>query len=184
MRLRTSTSGSIERSVGNREEQARKLIRERLRALRRPNHEIEAFASASPGADILFHEVCDELGIKSIVCLPFSPNVYSREVFGGLVDWRNRFIKLCNAHEVLTLTSRSGLPSWLIGTEVDPWERGNQWVFEHGLTRDADTVRLLVLWDGASSNEAGGTDHMVNIAERAGNVEVEIIDSKLIVEQA
>src|SRR4029079_19827698 len=59
----------------DREPQARNLIREALSKAKTGWKRIEVLASAAPGSDILCHEVCSELGIDSIVCLPMATDI-------------------------------------------------------------------------------------------------------------
>lgn len=164
------------------EEQAPKAaerVREKLRELME-NFQVRALASAAPGGDILFHEVCDELGIPSTLCLPMPADDYSREVFGDQDGWRGRFLNLHRARKqdaVLELSNTTELPRWLQGTPANHWERGNRWVLQMLLTSGADVATLLALWDGGEGHAPGGTAHMVQITRQAGTVYVEHIDT-------
>jgi hypothetical protein len=144
---------------------------------------VQALASAAPGADILFHEACDELDIPSTLCLPMPSEDYARLAFRELDDWRSRFLRLQNRKEVLELSDQEGLPGWLHGADTDPWERGNRWVMEMALTSDARKMTLLALWDGKDEGDApGGTAHMVGLARNAGRVHIKRIDTKELLE--
>ena len=154
------------------------VIRSELETLLDGERRIEAFAAATPGANILFHEVCRELGVQSTLCLPVRKKAYARSAFGTLDDWKARFLDLARDRSILELSGTSGLPAWLEQSGVDQWERGNRWVVEHGLTRRADTVHLLALWDGAESIRSGDADHMVALARESGVINVQIIDAK------
>ena len=93
-----------------------------------------------------------------------------------LDQWRARFLRLVDGGAVLQLSDREGLPNWLAGSSVSPWERGNQWVLEMARTGGARKVLLIALWDGnTKGDDAGGTGHMVTIARKAGTVEVDWI---------
>ena len=84
-----------------------------------------------------------------------------------------RNLKLIGQTSPLELSDREDLPLWLQGTGLDRWERGNRWVLEMALTRGADKVTLLHLWDGRADGDApGGTAHMVSIARQAGMVDL------------
>jgi len=162
----------------DREPQARNLIREALSKAKNGWRRIEVLASAAPGSDLLCHEVCLELGIDSIVCLPMPKDVYARSVFGDFDSWRSRYFELIGRRPPLQLSNQDGLPRWLEGSGIDPWERGNSWVLEMAQTRDAKKITLIALWDGKSVGDApGGTAQMVQIAREAGTVDIVRIDA-------
>jgi len=162
-----------------RADRARRLIHDALAKLVSDGCEIRAYASAAPGGDLLFHEVCDELGLRSVVCLPMPADEYSRQTFRDLDDWRSRFLTLCERHRdrrgaVLELSDQAGPPRWLHGTPVDPWERGYRWVLAIARAAGAERVMLLALWDGQPGGE---TAHMVQLARDAGDIDVKVIDA-------
>lgn len=167
------------RFPAKREEQAKSLIRDAVKELIDEKYEPIGLASAAPGADILAHDVCAELGIKSTICLPMPAKDYSRLAFKDLDSWRTRFLDLQQEHEVLELSDKVGLPRWLSGSNVDAWERGNRWVMQMALTWGAERITLVALWDGKGVGDApGGTAHMVQLARNEGTVRVEIVDAK------
>jgi len=164
-----------------REAQAKALIREAVEGLRNDEYELIGLASAAPGADILAHEVCAEIGIKSTICLPMPAKDYARLAFEELDNWRTRFLDLQQDHDVIELSDREGLPRWLSGSNVDSWERGNRWVMQMALTSGAKRITLVALWDGKmKGNAPGGTAQMVQLARDAGTVRVKIVDAKLL----
>ena len=170
------------RFPGGQESRARALIHEAVEALLDDAHEVVVLASAAPGADILAHEVCGELGLSSIICLPMPAEDFARYSFQDLDTWRTRFLDLQSAHKVLVLSDREGLPRWLHGSGVDPWLRGNRWVMEMAMTWGAERVTLVALWDGKKAGDApGGTAHMVQLAEDAGTVHIKRIDATQLV---
>jgi hypothetical protein len=163
------------------EGRARQLIQDALSKLDRDHH-IVGLASAAPGADILFHEVCDELKIPSTLCLPIPAADYARLAFEDLDDWRSRFLNLLREKkEVLELSDREGLPRWLYGANTDPWVRGNRWVLQMALTSGADVITLVALWDRKNKGDApGGTANMVQMARNTGKVHIVTIDAKML----
>jgi hypothetical protein len=166
------------RFPADKESQARDLIREQLVALVNSNIQITGYASAAPGADILFHEICQELEIPTIICLPIPADDFGRMAFENLDRWRSRYLELSKVIPILELSHQEGLPRWLHGSEIDPWERGNIWVMQMALTSDAQIVTQIVLWDGKELGDArGGTAHVVQLARDTGKVHVKIIDS-------
>lgn len=165
------------------ENAAKGLIHEEIRSLVCDQCDIVLLSSAAPGSDILAHEVCADLGLKSIICLPMPPEDFAQIVFGELDSWRTRFIDLQKNHKVLVLSEREGLPRWLHASGADPWERGNRWVLKMALTWGARTVTLVALWDGKKTgDDAGGTAHMVKLAEETGKIHIRRIDSTQLVE--
>ena len=155
---------------------AKAAILEELRRLGN-DHEVLGLASGASGGDILFHEACRELGLRSILCLPFRADGYAAQEFASLNDWRSRFLALRDDREVQELSDREPLPRWLRGTNINPWERGNRWVLQMARA-SARKVALLALWDGnRSTTTPGGTFHMVQLAERAGTVDIKVLDS-------
>jgi hypothetical protein len=164
------------RFPADREGRARELIRAKLEQLK--GEGVSVLASAAPGGDVICHELCRELGVKSTICLPMPPDSYASEVYRDLDIWRSRYLELTRHLPLLQLSDRPGLPNWLRGEPpIDPWERGNQWVLEMAVTR-ADKATLLVLWDGKDlSGKPGGTGHMVRIGRQSGAVDIAHIDS-------
>lgn len=172
---------SESRFPAGRENEAKKLIADTLAQISNPETDIIGLASMAPGADIIFHETCQDLNISTLVCLPMPSAKYIPQIFKGLYHWKNRYLKLKenNKFELLELSDQEGLPNWLTRKDVNPWERGNRWVLQMGLTSEADKITLIAFWDGNPSGDArGGTAHMVEICERVEEVNITIIDSK------
>jgi hypothetical protein len=162
-----------------RETLARKVIHDAVRSLLTPDRCFQGLASGAPGADMLFHEVCYELGVRSTLCLPMPYLQYAQLAFPELDDWRIRFLELARKAEVLELSNLEGLPRWLYGADVDFWERANRWVMEMALAWQADKVTLLAFWNGEDTDDApGGTAQMIKLAREGGLVDVVVIDSK------
>jgi hypothetical protein len=156
-------------------------IKEKMQQLNTGDHELVLLGSVSPGADILWHEACAELGLKTIVCLPMPVADQGRIVFATSDSLRSRFLDIVSKEQkrtVLTLSDQAGLPKWLVPTETDPWARANAWVVEMANSWGAERVTLLALWDGIPA-EAGdtGTSHLVALARQAGNIRLDQIDS-------
>jgi hypothetical protein len=169
---------TVPRFPADREQAARALFRHALEELKAPESKLRVIASAAPGTDIIVHELCNELGIESTVCLPMPSPEFAGSIFGGLDSWRSRFFALLNGPQPLCLSDQEGLPRWLRASGFDPWERGNRWVLEMAQTFGARKLTLLALWDRKTTGDArGGTADMVRIAERAGVFDVRVIDA-------
>ena len=167
------------------EPKARALLRAEIERLLVGEHEHVLLASASAGADVLAHEVADELGIASVICLPFPARDYAAEAFGGFDTWKTRFLNLLAKRTPLELSDRVGLPRWLHGSSINPWERGNRWVVRLAQTWGAQEVTLVALWDGKGRGDApGGTAQIVELARKAPEIRVVPIDSRQLVEAA
>jgi hypothetical protein len=105
---------------------------------------------------------------------------YSRETFKDLDGWRSRFLALA-AGEIpcLQLSDAAGLPRWLEGTGTNEWERGNRWVLQLALSAGAPKVSLIAVLDESQlADGKGGTAHMVDIARKAGTVDIGLIKLK------
>ena len=176
--------GAPPRFPAEAEGRARLLLTERLRGIwqsRADDESLTVLASAAPGADILVHEICAELGIKSRLCLPIPADDVAEQVFPHADHWRTRFWAVVNAHQggLLQLADHAELPRWLQGrVGIDPWERGNRWVMQLAESWGAQRVTLLVLWDGQADSSTGSTAHMVRMARSIGRFELDVIDSR------
>ena len=124
-------------------------LRKKLSGLNQKDAGIRVLASAAPGSDIICHELCRELDIKSTICLPMPADSYSEEIFKDLDAWRSRFLALIGAVNHLQLSDAPGSPKWLQGTGTDEWERGNRWVLQLALSSGAPKVSLIAVWDGS-----------------------------------
>jgi tetratricopeptide (TPR) repeat protein len=156
-------------------------LREKLAVLNQRLGGVRVMASVAPGTDILCHELChNDLGLKSTICLPMPVDSYSRETFKDLDGWRSRFLALV-AGEIpcLQLSDAAGLPRWLEGTGTNEWERGNRWVLQLALSAGAPKVSLIAVLDESQlADGKGGTADMVDIARKAGTVDIGLIKLK------
>lgn len=145
-------------------------------------------AGGASGGDILFHEVCAELQVATELYLPMAPAAYIAEsvrvdpAIDGVPSWIERFHAICQRCEAAgdyhQLGESDGLPPWASRLpDYSIWERNNRWMLQSALAWGAPKLTLLVLWDGLGGDAAGGTEHMVEVAEAAGAV-VRRIDSR------
>jgi len=113
------------------------------------------------------------------MCLAMPKDVYARFVFGDFDYWHSRYLELIDRRPLLQLSNQEGLPRWLEGSGIDPWERGNRWVLEMARTREAPKkITLLALWDGKTVGDApAGSAQMVQVARKAGTVDIVRIDA-------
>ena len=144
-----------------------------------PGEQLLGLAGGASGGDILFHEVCAELGVATELFLVMGAEPYIQQSvrvapeIDGVPGWIERFNALrrrCEASGRLRQLGESAeLPGWLARLkDYSIWERNNRWMLLSALAGGADHVTLLVLWDGQAGDGPGGTQHMVNVASDAG----------------
>ncbi len=154
-----------------------------------------AYAGAASGGDILFHEVCAELGIETHLYLAVQPQIYvTTSVSKAGPDWVRRFWDLHKAHadrkrvrvlNPMTTAPKDPveyLPAWLRDKgNYSIWQRNNLWMLFNALAEGYDetgnpNLTLIALWDGAPGN-TGGTGDLVEKVEELG-ARCEIINTK------
>ncbi len=136
-------------------------------------------AGGASGGDILFHEVCAELGVATDLhqvietAAYINASVRVEPALDGVPGWIERFHALRQACEAAgrlrQLSESAELPAWLARLKgYTVWERNNRWMMHSALAHGADRMTLLVLWDGQAGDGPGGTQHMVDVARSAG----------------
>jgi len=122
------------------------------------------------GGDILFHEVCEELGIPSEMYLVVPKADYIQaSVADGGPDWVNRFKRLYDKLNPKILCESEELPRWLRRKkDYGIWQRSNLWMLHSALYRSQDNLTLIALWNGAVGDGPGGTEDMVKRAQDRG----------------
>lgn len=180
---RIDAPGAPPRFPASREPEARAEIAVKLRELKDSTDELIVLASSAPGADLIVHEVCAELRIHSVLCLPARVETVVKEAYGPFDAWRNRLLdlerdkslserdRLAEHPDVppflLTLADESRRANWLEALDIDPWDRGLRWMLRLGQAWQADKCSLMVYWDGVRTGKLGGTSHMVEVAEQS-----------------
>ncbi|WP_266368520.1 hypothetical protein [Tellurirhabdus rosea] len=163
------------------EPMARQAIRQRLEEekSRYPGHELTGIAAGACGGDLLFHEVCAELGIPTELFLPVPAEAFVESSVGFAGEsWIRRFYDLYNRAPKQFLLNQKELPRWLVKKPAyNVWTRGNLWMLYTALSEGGQNLTLLALWDGQNGDGSGGTTHLVAEARRRGARPV-IIDSR------
>ena len=174
-------------------DQAKELIRNELRRLQRETDgRMAVFASAAPGADLLCHEACRELGIRSTMCLPMPAATFRRKVLSrapNSADWMRRFGALRQRKiGTIELSGADGLPAWWRkDTNDDHLIRSNRLVFEIATTEFelaqhySENARLsvILLWDGVPYEERpGGAAHMMKLAQEHESAKMVVIKTQ------
>lgn len=147
---------------------ARTAIREKIAKALAQNQSLPiGIASGARGGDILFHEECRVLGLRTIIVLPFPPELSARVSVGGVpgTDWIERFHRLWRQHpeadrEVM------GLP-----LNDEAYSACNTRILE--IARQLGRFHLIALWDGKGGDGPGGTADLVRQAgEQSDKVDV------------
>ena len=155
-----------------------------------------AYAGGASGGDILFQEVCAELGIETRLYLAIQPQTYvNTSVNKAEGNWVDRFWKLHKAHvdrnqvrilsEATDVTNdKDYLPAWLHSKkDYDIWQRNNLWMLYNALAESCDNktgdpnLTLIGLWDGEKGDGPGGTGDLVEKVKKLGG-RGEIINTK------
>jgi tetratricopeptide (TPR) repeat protein len=136
-------------------------------------------AGAASGGDILFHEVCMELGVPSSLYLALPAVQYLEESVapaGG--DWIRRFWAIRDRFpQAPVLGLDSDMPGWLQHPGAySIWQRNNLWMLNEALAAGARNVTVLALWNGKQGDGPGGTTDMIDIAKARG-AEIRVLDS-------
>jgi hypothetical protein len=111
--------------------------------------EVMGIASAAAGADLLFLEACVELGIRTVVILPFGPERF-RQDFDDPEEWE-RSERLVDA---------------ALWSEVAPGNEEAPAAYHIVARRILEVAdRMLFAWDGQPARGLGGTGETVAEAE-------------------
>lgn len=128
-------------------------------------------AGGACGGDILFHELCEEIGISTEIYLALPVEEYKKQSvsFAGKL-WENRFNKLFKKLPVHILPVEKRYSA-----KNNIWAETNLWMLEHSLEVEGKSMTLIALWDYKGGDGNGGTEHMIKIAEDKG-AKIKIID--------
>lgn len=125
-------------------------------------------AGAASGGDILFHEICADLGIPTriLLALPVEEFIAASVAPAGPA-WVERFRALAVARgpeNMAILSEKDGL---LEGATANVWQKANLWMIEVAVALAPERA-LLALWNGKTGDGPGGTEHLVQAAQRFG----------------
>jgi tetratricopeptide (TPR) repeat protein len=154
------------------EAEARRLIRESVERERKLEAgRILGVAGGACGGDILFHEVCLELGIETRLLLALPKEKFSAtSVQHGGGDWVERYNRLCARVSPRVLSEQEELPAWLqTKADYNIWPRNNLWMLFNSLAIDARSLTLIALWDGGPADGPGGTKDLVQLVKNHGD---------------
>lgn len=153
-----------------------------------------AYAGGASGGDILFQEVCAELGIPTRLYLAIPPQQYvTSSVAKAGAEWVRRFWNIYNAHAARNLVrvlseaievkqDSDNLQAWL-REDYTIWQRNNLWMLFKALDEGCDpktgdpNITLIALWDGEGGDGPGGTGDLVDKVNELG-ARSEVINTK------
>lgn len=138
-------------------------------------------AGGASGGDILFHEVCAELGIETRLRLTLPENLFvARSVAPAGGDWVKRFRALTDRlgkDRIQVLGETEELPRWMKSSSgYNVWQRTNMWILQDAIAT-APERSLIALWDGKAGDGPGGTRHLVETAPQFGVAVAEVIST-------
>ncbi len=159
-------------------ERIKEKLRERLDQIK--GSAPRGLAGGASGGDILFLEVCAELGIPTDLYLALPPDAFCEaSVEDSGPAWEKRYYDLVAAHPgCRTLAESDELPAWLRSKpNYDLWKRNNLWMLHNAIAMAGKNITLIALWNGQGGDGPGGTEDMVAEVEKL-NARTMIIDTK------
>jgi hypothetical protein len=168
----------VERFPARAEGAAREAIRSSIAGLSAKGGSKVGIAGGASGGDLLFHEVCAELGIETLLRLALPVEQYLQaSVAPAGEGWVRRFhslVERLGPDAVRVLDDAVVLPERLTGgAELNVWQRTNLWMVDEAISF-APQRTLIALWDGKTGDGPGGTEHLVKAAPGFG-IEAEIV---------
>jgi hypothetical protein len=134
-------------------------------------------AGGASGGDILFHEVCRDLGVQTHLYLALPAEKFiTYSVASAGPGWVDRFNVLRDERlqqnetaRVRVLQEVEALPRWLNGkSNYGVWPRDNLWMLYNALAYGATKVTVIALWDKGEGDGPGGTADLVSQAKARG----------------
>lgn len=155
-------------------------LRETLARLNQGPGGVRILASGAPGTDIICHELCRDLGIKSTICLPTPVDSYSTETFKDLDRWRSCCLALVGDGQRMPAAQRCPRPPKVVARHGHRRVGARQSLGAAigSQCRRAESVAHCSLGRQHNGGREGGTAHIVQIARTAGTVDIDIIKLK------
>lgn len=149
-------------------------------------------AAGANGGDLLFHEVCRELGIPTRMCLALPRAAYvGQYVATAGSEWVERFSSVYRhvralpdrrapdappiGEPVSCFTDTNEMPRWLHGKPYyNVGRRNSLWMLQHAITaanelgEDAEITLLALINDESSESSFGGISHVMRTASLHG----------------
>lgn len=157
---------------------ARALIREAVQTeMAGRTDDVLGIAGGACGGDILFHEVCAELGVPTRLYLALPPDQFEvSSVQHGGPGWVDRYRDLIHRLTRFVLQPSETMPAWLVDKpDYNVWERNNLWMIFSAMSAGTDDLTLLALFDPESEADGpGGTAHLLEESKKRGFKIVEL----------
>jgi hypothetical protein len=170
--------------TANAEAKARAMIREAVqKELSGHEGSTLGMAGGACGGDILFHEVCEQLGAKTELDLALPEEkfqVISVQRGGG--NWVERYQKLIARNVPKILQQDEALPRWLADKDdYDIWRRNNLWMMFNALATESRQLTLIALFNRELDAQGpGGTRHLTEEAGKWGFKIIELDAQQLL----
>ena len=157
---------------------AREMIREAVRRHYGDGADTIGIAGGASGGDLLFHEVCAEVGVETELLLVAPADAYEEASVADSGDrWIQSFRELVSRRSVKVLQTDMSLPGWLAERDdYSIWQRNNVWTLACGFA-ESPRVTVLALWDGKQGDGPGGTADMLAHARSRG-AEIDVLDAR------
>ena len=168
------------------EQTARQLIESAIQAeIADETGLVIGIASGANGGDILFHETCHRLGVRTALYLALPPDLFqAASVNSGGSDWVERYQALCSRVAPHVLLTEAQLPAWLTDKpDYNVWQGCNYWMLQGALASGAKHQALIALSNpDLESDGVGGTSDFVKLAKERGVKVVELDARALLVQ--
>ncbi len=144
-----------------------------------PGHEGSTLgiAGGACGSDILFHEVCQQLGVETELYLALPEDKFQvASVQRGGALWVERYRALTARRVPSVLQQTEALPRWLTDKPgYDLWQRNNLWMMFNALSKNSRNLTLIALYNREREPDGlGGTADLVQKAGEWGFKPVEL----------
>jgi tetratricopeptide (TPR) repeat protein len=170
--------------TANAEAKARAMIQEAVqKELSGHEGSTLGIAGGACGGDILFHEVCEELGVKTELDLALPEDKFQvTSVQRGGGNWIERYQKLISRKVPTVLQQDEALPRWLADkADYDVWRRNNLWMMFNALATGSRQLTLISLFNREPDAQGpGGTRHLTEEAAKWGFKIVELDAQQLL----
>lgn len=142
-------------------------------------------AGGACGGDILFHEVCHQLGVETELYLALPEDMFGvKSVQRGGAGWVERYRALTARCIPSVLQQTEALPRWLSDRSgYDVWQRNNLWMLFTAIATGSRHRTLIALFNREREPDGpGGTGHLVDEARKWGFKSIELDARELVSE--
>ena len=131
-----------------------------------------AIAGGACGGDIIFLELCLELGIpiKMLLALPAEKFIAESVAFAGS-SWVDRFYRIyrhVNTEVSIMAETKDLTVSSKENNTNSFWEKNNLWLLNTAFAYGGNQLTLIAVWDGKGADGPGGTRHMIEEVKDRG----------------